>query len=399
MRLDVVSIFPDYLAALDVSLVGKAAKSGLLDVRVHDLRDWTHDRHRTVDDSPYGGGAGMVMKPEPWAEALESIAPAEEKDQPRLIVPTPAGRPFTQALAYELAAEPWLVFACGRYEGIDARVVSHAAERMRVDEISIGDYVLNGGEVAVLVMVEAIARLLPGVIGNPESLTEESHSGDGLLEYPVYTKPPSWRGYDVPEVLLSGNHGLIAQWRHDESVRRTAERRPDLLAAWGSAVAGKETAGDLVDVLPTTEADAGEIYALQRAAYLSEAQVYDDLTIPPLQEQLDGMVERITQGVVWKAVAGSRIVGAVHVAVEGEIARIGRLMVAPDWQGKGVGTKLLRVAEQTAPAHVTSYELFTGSQSEGNLRLYQRAGYREVRRVQQTAKVELVVLVKRRRRR
>jgi tRNA (guanine37-N1)-methyltransferase len=399
MRLDVVSIFPEYLAALDVSLVGKAAKSGLLDVRVHDLRDWTHDRHRTVDDSPYGGGAGMVMKPEPWAEALESIAPAEGQAQPRLIVPTPAGRPFTQALAYELASEPWLAFACGRYEGIDARVMSHAAERMRVDEISIGDYVLNGGEVAVLVMVEAIARLLPGVIGNPESLTEESHSGDGLLEYPVYTKPPSWRGYDVPDVLLSGNHVLIAQWRHDESVRRTAERRPDLLAAWGSAMGGKEAAGDLVEVLPATEADAGEIHSLQRAAYLSEAQVYDDLTIPPLQEHLDGMVERITAGVVWKAVAGSRIVGAVHVAVEGEIARIGRLMVAPDWQGKGVGTKLLRVAEQTAPAQVTSYELFTGSQSEGNLRLYRKAGYREVRREPQTAKVELVVLVKRRRRR
>ena len=181
MRLDVVSIFPAYLAALDVSLVGKAAKSGLLDIRVHDLREWTHDRHRTVDDSPYGGGAGMVMKPEPWAQALESIAPAAGDTQPRLIVPTPAGRPFTQRLAYELAAEPWLIFACGRYEGIDARMVEHAAERMQVDEVSIGDYVLNGGEVAVLVMVEAIARLLPGVIGNPESLAEESHSGTGLL--------------------------------------------------------------------------------------------------------------------------------------------------------------------------------------------------------------------------
>lgn len=399
MRLDVVSIFPEYLAALDVSLVGKAAKSGLLDVRVHDLRDWTHDRHRTVDDSPYGGGAGMVMKPEPWGEALDSIAPAGGPSQPRLIVPTPAGRPFSQELAYELAAEPWLAFACGRYEGIDARVASYAAERMRVDEVSIGDYVLNGGEVAVLVMVEAIARLLPGVIGNPESLAEESHSGDGLLEYPVYTKPPSWRGHDVPEVLLSGNHGLIAQWRHDESVRRTAERRPDLLASWGGAVAGKEDAADLVRVLPATAADAGELHTLQRAAFLSEARAYDDLAIPPLQEQLADTAERIAQGRVWKAMAGARIVGAIQVAVEGQVAHIGRLMVVPDWQGRGVGTRLLRVAEQTAPAEVTSYELFTGAQSDGNLRLYLRAGYREVRREAQTPKVELVMLGKRRRRR
>ncbi|WP_112236921.1 tRNA (guanosine(37)-N1)-methyltransferase TrmD [Kribbella monticola] len=399
MRLDVVSIFPEYLAALDLSLVGKAAKSGLLDVRVHDLREWTYDRHRTVDDTPYGGGAGMVMKPEPWGEALDAVAPADGPSQPRLIVPTPAGRPFTQELAYELAAEPWLAFACGRYEGIDARVAEHAAERMRVDEVSIGDYVLNGGEVAVLVIVEAVARLLPGVIGNPESLAEESHSGDGLLEYPVYTKPPTWRGHAVPDVLLSGNHGLVAQWRHDESVRRTAERRPDLLAAWGAAVADKDDAVSAVQVLPATVADAGEIHTLQLAAYLSEAMAYDDFSIPPMQEDLSGTVERVAAGGVWKAVAGTRIVGAVHVLVDGPVARIGRLMVAPDWQGRGVGTKLLRVAEQTAPAGVTQYELFTGAESERNLRLYRKAGYREVRRESQTAKVELVLLAKRRRRR
>jgi tRNA (guanine37-N1)-methyltransferase len=399
MRLDVVSIFPEYLAALDLSLVGKAAKSGLLDVRVHDLREWTYDRHRTVDDTPYGGGAGMVMKPEPWGEALDAIAPADGPSQPRLIVPTPAGRPFTQELAYELAAEPWLAFACGRYEGIDARVAAHAAERMRVDEVSIGDYVLNGGEVAVLVMVEAVARLLPGVIGNPESLAEESHSGDGLLEYPVYTKPPTWRGHAVPDILLSGNHGLIAKWRHEESVRRTAERRPDLLAAWGAAVAGEEGALDAVQVLPATADDAGEIHTLQLAAYVSEAKAYDDLSIPPMQEALEGSVERVSAGGVWKAVAGTRIVGAVHVAVDGPVARIGRLMVAPDWQGKGVGTKLLRVAEQTAPAGVTQYELSTGAESEGNLRFYRKAGYREVRTESQTAKVDLVLLAKRRRRR
>jgi tRNA (guanine37-N1)-methyltransferase len=399
MRLDVVTIFPEYLAALDVSLVGKAAKSGLLDIHLHDLRDWTHDRHRTVDDTPYGGGAGMVMKPEPWGQALDAIAPADGPTQPRLILPTPAGRPFTQELAYELAAEPWLAFACGRYEGIDARVASYAGERMRVDEVSIGDYVLNGGEVAVLVMVEAVARLLPGVIGNPESLAEESHSGDGLLEYPVYTKPPSWREYDVPDVLLSGNHGLIADWRHEESVRRTAERRPDLLAAWGDAVAGKDDAASQVRLLPATEEDAGEIYTLQLAAFLSEGRIYDDLAIPPLTEELDACLARVKQGSVLKAVAGTRIVGSVQLTVDGEVGHIGRLMVAPDWQGRGLGTRLLRVAEQLAPADVTSYQLDTGAESDRNLELYRRAGYRETQRRQQTTRIELVVLTKRRKRR
>jgi tRNA (guanine37-N1)-methyltransferase len=230
VKVDVISIFPEYLAGpLRVSLLGRATHRGLLDVRLHDLRRWTHDRHRTVDDTPYGGGAGMVMRPEPWGEALDAVAPVDAPP-PRLVVPTPSGRPFTQALAAGLAAQPWLVFACGRYEGIDQRVVEHAAARMPVDEVSIGDYVLAGGEAAVLVIVEAVARLLPGFLGNPESLAEESHGG-GLLEYPVYTRPPAWRGLEVPEVLLSGDHGAVARWRRDRSLRRTAERRPDLLAA------------------------------------------------------------------------------------------------------------------------------------------------------------------------
>jgi tRNA (guanine37-N1)-methyltransferase len=229
MKIDVVSIFPDYLAGpLRVSLLGRAVERGLLDVRLHDLREWTSDRHRTVDDTPYGGGAGMVMRPEPWGLALDALVP-DGGPVPRLVVPTPAGRPFTQAVAEELAAQPWLVFACGRYEGIDRRVVAYAAGRMPVDELSLGDYVLAGGEAAVLVIVEAVARLLPGFLGNPESLAEESHA-DGLLEYPVYTRPPVWRGLSVPEVLLSGDHGAVARWRRDVALRRTAERRPDLLA-------------------------------------------------------------------------------------------------------------------------------------------------------------------------
>ena len=244
MRLDVLSIFPDYLAPLDLSLIGRAREKGLLELTVHDLRDWTHDRHRTVDDTPYGGGAGMVMKPEPWGEALDALlgAGAASADVPPaaqapgdgaapvLIVPSPAGEVFTQETARELAGRQHLIFACGRYEGIDQRVSDWAAERMEVRPVSIGDYVLNGGEVAVLVMVEAIARLLPGVIGNPESLDEESHE-DGLLEYPVYTKPAEWRGHEVPAILLSGDHGKVARWRRDERLRRTARTRPDLLAA------------------------------------------------------------------------------------------------------------------------------------------------------------------------
>ena len=236
MRIDVVSIFPAYLEPLQLSLVGKAVQSGLVDLTVHDLRDWTHDRHRTVDDTPYGGGAGMVMKPEPWGEVLASLAPTGGRaDEPRLIVLTPSGRRFDQPMAYELAAERHLIFACGRYEGIDARVVEHARRTMRVIELSIGDYVLNGGEAAALVVIEALVRLLPGVIGNPGSLDEESHStgNDGLLEYPVYTKPPSWNGLEVPEVLFSGHHGRIAAWRREQALARTRERRPDLLGTDG----------------------------------------------------------------------------------------------------------------------------------------------------------------------
>lgn len=223
-RIDIVTIFPSFFDVLDVSLIGKAREKGLLDLRVHDLRDWTHDRHRTVDDTPYGGGAGMVMKPEPWGEALDEIL----GDDAVLVVPTPSGEVFRQPMARELAQEQQLVFACGRYEGIDQRVIDHYAARGRVRLVSIGDYVLNGGEVASMAMIEAVTRLIPGFMGNPESLVEESHE-DGLLEYPIYTKPAVWRGLEVPPVLLSGNHGAVAAWRREQSIERTRERRPDLL--------------------------------------------------------------------------------------------------------------------------------------------------------------------------
>jgi tRNA (guanine37-N1)-methyltransferase len=229
MKIDVVSIFPEYLDPLRISLVGKAIASGAVQLGVHDLRDWTRDRHRSTDDTPYGGGAGMLMRPEPWGAALDQLA--ADQPPPRLAIMSASGRPFTQQLAEELAGEQRLILACGRYEGIDARVAADAAHRMPTDEISIGDYVLNGGEAAALVIIESVVRLLPGVLGNPESVAEESHSaGHGrLLEYPNYTKPPTWRGFDVPEVLLSGHHAQIRRWRHEQAEELTRQRRPDLI--------------------------------------------------------------------------------------------------------------------------------------------------------------------------
>ncbi len=224
MRIDLVTIFPEYFDVLGVSLLGKARDAALVETHVHDLRDWTTDVHHTVDDAPFGGGAGMVMKADVWGAALDDVLTPEG----RLVVPTPAGVPFTQAMAEELAREEQLVFACGRYEGIDARVAEHYAATHRVTEVSLGDYVLNGGEVAALAIVEAVTRLLPGFVGNAESLVEESHA-DGLLEYPSYTRPASWRGLEVPEVLRGGNHAAIAAWRREEAERLTRLRRPDLL--------------------------------------------------------------------------------------------------------------------------------------------------------------------------
>jgi tRNA (guanine37-N1)-methyltransferase len=255
VRVDVITIFPGYLAPLELSLVGKAREAGVIDMRIHDLRGWASGPHRSVDDTPYGGGAGMVMRADVWGLALDTVVPPDGRSQPRLVVPTPSGRRFEQALAHEFAAEPWLVFACGRYEGIDGRFVQDAATRMAVHEVSLGDYVLSGGEAAVLVILEAVARLLPGVVGNPDSLVEESHGADGLLEYPVYTKPPSWRGLDVPEVLLSGHHANIARWRRDQALRRTAQRRPDLLDRLDSATLDADDRAVLADVgWPPTEA-------------------------------------------------------------------------------------------------------------------------------------------------
>ncbi|MEY4655174.1 MAG: tRNA (guanosine(37)-N1)-methyltransferase TrmD [Rhodoluna sp.] len=226
MKIQAVTIFPEFFDVLDISLLGKAQEQNILDFSAVNLRDYTHDKHRTVDDSPYGGGAGMLMKAEPWGEALDELLAKDGSTV--LVVPTPAGELFNQELAAELATKEHIVFACGRYEGIDQRVFDWAATKSDLKMISLGDYVLNGGEVAALAMIEAIARLIPGVIGNAESLVEESHS-NGLLEYPSYTKPAIWRDLEVPEVLRSGNHAEIAKWRLEQAIERTKRIRPDLL--------------------------------------------------------------------------------------------------------------------------------------------------------------------------
>ncbi len=382
MRIDVVTIFPDYLAPLDLSLIGKARRDGLLDVRVHDLREFAHDRHRTVDDTPYGGGAGMVMKPQPWAEALQHVAGSGPQGaRPRLVVPGPGGMPFTQALARELAEEPWLAFACGRYEGIDERVYEYAADELglEVSVVSLGDYVLNGGEVAVLAMVEAVARLLPGVIGNAESLVEESHE-DGLLEYPVYTKPAAWesapgRVREVPPVLLSGDHGAIADWRHQQRLERTAARRPDLLHG---SQAGAELAD--FDLATATPADVPELLTLSRACWVTEAQANDTLDIPPLVETLE------------ETAAGIAAVDHLDRACRRPAGRVGaRLGSHPTTtrSGRSVGSWWLptcraavsvarcsRSREAQAPPGTTAYWLNTGVRSDRNLRIYRKAGYR-----------------------
>lgn len=224
MRIDAITIFPDYFQVLNLSLIGKAQSEKLIELMIHDLRDFTDDKHKTVDDTPFGGGAGMLMTPEPWGRALDELV----TDDSIVIFPSPAGELFRQQTAKDLSGAKHIIFACGRYEGIDQRVIEYSATKAKVMELSLGDYVLNGGEVAAIAMTEAIVRLIPGVIGNSESLAEESHS-DGLLEYPSYTKPSSWRGRAVPEVLLSGNHQAIADWRKAQSEERTKLRRPDLL--------------------------------------------------------------------------------------------------------------------------------------------------------------------------
>jgi len=377
VRCDIISIFPEYLEPRKLSLPGQAQRKGLLDVAVHDLRDFAHDRHRTVDDTPYGGGAGMVMKPQPWWEALEHVRTLGD-GTPTLIVPGPGGEVLTQRLARELADEDWLIFACGRYEGIDERVYEAAADVMPVRVISLGDYVLNGGEVAVLAMIEAAARLLPGFMGNAESLVEESHE-DGLLEYPVYTKPATWQGREVPPVLLSGDHGKVAAWRHQQRLERTAARRPDLLHAssaltpggvddrWGGALIAKATPADVGDLLTCTH-----------ACWLREGILNDTLTIPAQHETVESLTASLHEWDTYVLRHDGRFIGSVRGQLVDDTWHIGRLMVVPDLHGRGLGRALLEFIQEVAPSDATRFELFTGTGSEHNLKLYKKAGFRGV---------------------
>lgn len=274
MRIDIITIFPEYFAPLGVSLIGKAAERGDIQFGVHDLRTWTHDAHHSVDDAPFGGGPGMVMRPEPWGVALDALIPSGRPA--RLVLPSPAGVPFTQETATEYARESHLVFGCGRYEGIDARVAAEARTRMPVDEVTIGDYVLAGGEPAVLVMIEAVCRLLPGVMGNADSAWDDSFGGGagpmaGLVEGPAYTRPRVWRGREVPPVLLSGDHAAIARWRRDAALRRTAANRPDLAARLASGPAETATArpgpAAAERMRPATQLDARDRQVLSDAGF------------------------------------------------------------------------------------------------------------------------------------
>jgi len=304
-----------------------------------------------------------VMKPEPWGEALDALL----REGATLVVPTPAGRRFDQATARELAGLDHLVLACGRYEGIDQRVVDHYSSTHDVREVSIGDYVINGGEAAALVIIEAVIRLVPGFMGNAESLAEESHEA-GLLEYPSYTKPPTWRGLEVPDVLRSGDHGAIARWRHEQRLLRTAERRPDLLPV--SALAAGEV------IARAVPADAGEILTLQRACWMQEQQANPEAWVPALHESLDDVRRWLPDWTVLTMRRAGRLVGGARARLEDDVWDVGRLMVAPDLQGQGLGRVLLEAVEAAAPAEATSYALFTGAGSTDNLRFYKRAGYR-----------------------
>lgn len=467
MRIDVVTIFPDYLRALDLSLIGKAIDAGKLQLGIHDLRDWTQDRHNTVDDTPAGGGAGMVMRPDVWGKALDQVlalpltaapvaecladtqsvpaaptpdplaapsslaAPAETAphgvQEPLhrrvLVIPTPSGQVFTQRVAEELADADQLVFACGRYEGIDARVAEHyQSAGYQVRELSIGDYVLNGGEVATLVMVEAIARLIPGVIGNPTSLVEESHAASGLLEYPVYTRPVSWRGLDLDPDLLGGNHKLIARRRRDQALTRTTTRRPDMIARLDPATLDRADRallaqlgwaaldGEHFERIKLRPARGEEIEALVQLgratfpdacpAFLSDddVQAFMDATFTP--EQVASWVNSDDAAlVVAERVASGQLLGYVLVErdlpdganalvtdprprclerySQAELGYVCKLYLLPSVRGGGIAGALMEQAKKAAANWgVKTMWLATHETNRRAQKLYKRCGFK-----------------------
>lgn len=402
MRFDLISIFPQYFNALDLSLVGKAQKRGSVTVTVHDLRNWASGTHRSVDEAPFGGGAGMVMRPDVWGKALDSVLDPGSV----LVIPTPAGRPLTQEMLADLAQEQHLVVACGRYEGIDARVAEHyRAVGHRVVEFSLGDYVVNGGEVAALALVEGVGRLVDGVVGNPESLVEESHQ-EPVLEYPAYTQPREWRGLAVPNVLLSGNHAQIARWRRDEALARTADVRPDLVARLGDeptelsrqdrdtlARQGhiftprrarvsfeQATSGDLAEISKL----AGELFPLACPPGLDEQEISKYV-----EEELnaDTFARLVDEGgILGKATVSGQIVGYTLVAPHlpddipkpsSNPAYLSKIYVSPDWHGSGISAALMSWAQEQAVAHwqADSLVLGTNRANKKAVRFYKAIGF------------------------
>lgn len=392
-RIDVVTIFPEYLAPLDLSLVGKARRDGLLDLAVHDLRDWTHDVHRSVDDAPFGGGAGMVMRPDIWGAGLDEVLGTADHPTRTLLVPTPAGEPLTQALAEELAlmicAGGQLVFACGRYEGIDARVSEYygAREDVTVREVSIGDYVLNGGEAAALVVIEALARLLPGVIGNPESLVEESHGSGGLLEYPVYTRPQNWRERQVPAVLRSGDHEQIRRWRRARAVERTARRRPDLLRAQGQVRVRPARVADLDELADV----AARTFPLACPPHLGPAAVAafieDNLSRGRLRSYLRAKDRTVLVAEVAGAIVGYAIAviaepadPQVQAVVTGRpCAELSKFYVLPEHHSAGVAAELMsHLLEAVRRRGTAMLWLGVNQLNERAQRFYRKHGFTRV---------------------
>lgn len=446
MRIDLLSIFPAYFAPLELSLMGKAQEAGLLDVHVHDLRTWTEDRHRTVDDTPYGGGAGMVMRADIWGKALDAVIEAggfagdapnhvsdvfvdeapvsasvsvaceenvAESRRVVLAIPTPSGRPLTQERAAQLTSAQQLIIACGRYEGIDQRVADHYRSRgIAVEEYSIGDYVLNGGEVAALVLVEAVARLLEGVMGNPQSLEEESYSGDGLLEYPTYTKPRSWRDLEVPDVLLGGNHAAIARWRRDRSLERTAHRRPDIvrtlsadaldsrdrecLALNGYLVGECVASLDIRQALPGEDkalsAFASRMFPLACPEDMAEEDIRrfieENLTVDVCASWIADEEARVLIAESEGKIVGYSLVlmgapesmprGNGTIPVDDHAAYLSKCYVAPDYHGTGVAGALLeRAVRDAQEAGASQIVLGTNARNARALRFYRKHGFRK----------------------
>ena len=412
MRFDIVTIFPEFFGVLDISLLGKAREQGAVEVEVHDLRNWAQGKHRSVDDTPAGGGAGMVMRPDVWGSALDQVLPApSEPGRCVLAIPTPGGQPLTQQILKDLAKADQIVVACGRYEGLDARVAQHYRESgVEVLEFSLGDYVLNGGEVAAVALVEGVGRLLEGVVGNPESLVEESHGQAGLLEYPVYTQPRQWRGLDTPSVLTSGDHGKIAAWRRKKSLEKTARLRPDMLRKLnpselsGADRAAIAAAGYLlvpefaqVRFRPAVVADLAELSELAGITFpdacppqISLADIEAHIAREFSQENLASYLAD-PSAQLWVAESGGRLVGYSLTlrqapqdlgAIPRGSAYISKAYTLAEYRGSGVSAALVEQAIEQAREHwdPSAVALATNIGNKRAARFYRKLGFRRVGR-------------------